>query len=131
MMVLLAVVPFGYLIFSALNGNLLYSLSPTEVMDQKVILLRSPIRVEGKVVADSITWDPLLFSLGFKITDGKTVLPVSYKDLAPDNFEADRIVVVDATLTPEGTLEADRILVKCASRYEAKDSDFDKPESPN
>jgi cytochrome c-type biogenesis protein CcmE len=47
-------------------------------------------------------------------------MPVSYRGTVPDLFKAGADVVVEGKLNAAGTFEADVLLTKCASKYDAK-----------
>ena len=54
---------------------------------------------------------------------GDTSLPVVYSGVVPDAFKQNADVVVEGSLTRAGTFEADSLLVKCPSKYEAAPED--------
>jgi cytochrome c-type biogenesis protein CcmE len=45
---------------------------------------------------------------------------VRYQGLTPDNFEEDREVVVEGRLGPAGVFQADTLMTRCESKYQAK-----------
>ena len=75
------------------------------------------VRVTGTVVPGTIDSGPLY--VRFKITDGTTAIPVEYRGVVPDAFAAQREVVVEGSLRADGTFEANLLIAKCPSKYEA------------
>ncbi|MGE5235453.1 MAG: cytochrome c maturation protein CcmE [Acidobacteriota bacterium] len=76
------------------------------------------VQVAGKLVQGSDRYDEGTQSLQFTLTDehGDT-LPVSYKGLKPGNFN-EAIQVVAIGRVKDGRLAAEKLLVKCPSKYQ-------------
>lgn len=77
------------------------------------------IRVSGKLVKDSISFDPSIPELKFVIQsgDGNFRLKVVYHDIMPDNFVMSEEVVATGFLRGS-VFEAEKLLIKCPSKYE-------------
>lgn len=77
------------------------------------------IQMEGKVDARSVTYNtggPLLvFNI---LDDKKNMIKVEYKDIKPDNFDAGYPVIVEGKFVRPGEFQADKLKVKCPSKYE-------------
>jgi cytochrome c-type biogenesis protein CcmE len=56
-------------------------------------------------------------------------LPVCYRGTIPDLFKAGVDVVVEGKMNATGTFEADVLLTKCASKYDAKHQALTEKES--
>jgi cytochrome c-type biogenesis protein CcmE len=74
------------------------------------------VRVAGTVASNSITRDAA--TVHFVINDGAQNMPVVYGGTLPDTFVAGGQVVVEGHLT-SGIFQADNILVKCPSKFQA------------
>jgi len=79
------------------------------------------IRIGGKVSNKDITYDvepefSLKFYVEDKLTPAKSV-PVVYKGIKPDMFDAGREVLIDGDFK-DGTLFATQLLTQCPSKYE-------------
>ena len=63
-----------------------------------------------------------MLRLEFEMNDGEggRALTVRYDKEVPDTFVEDAEVVVKGALTPEGVFQADTLLAKCPSKYEAE-----------
>lgn len=58
--------------------------------------------------------------LEFVIADAGGELPVRYRGLVPDTFKAGGDVVATGRMGSDGLFQANHILAKCASKYEAR-----------
>jgi len=58
-------------------------------------------------------------TLKFSIMDeGGDQLPIVFYGPRPDNFQRAASAIVEGELLPNGTFEAETLLLKCPSRYE-------------
>jgi cytochrome c-type biogenesis protein CcmE len=82
-------------------------------------LVGQRIRVNGQVVAGSEDWNAQEVTLKFSIHDENgDVLPVVFYGPRPDNFQRAAEAIAEGQLLPDGTFQADNLLLKCPSRYE-------------
>ena len=95
----------------------MYYMTVSELLAQRETLGAEPVRVQGKVVADSVKEDPASKTLSFVVSDGQNSLPVVYRGVVPDSFQPDAEVVMEGMLTEGGSFEATSLLAKCASKY--------------
>jgi cytochrome c-type biogenesis protein CcmE len=77
------------------------------------------VQVLGTIVLDNdITFAADSGTLQFYLTDDEgTVASVNYRGIKPDNFEESEIVVVVGQFQ-DGVFQAEKLLVKCPSKYE-------------
>ena len=124
--VLLAMSYLGYVAFS---GAAMYYLTVDELLARGAAAYGEDVRLSGKVLPDSVEDDPATNTLRFSIADKKntagTSIPVVYSGVVPDAFKADADVVLEGKLTTAGAFEADNLLVKCPSKYQARPSGGD------
>jgi cytochrome c-type biogenesis protein CcmE len=105
------------LIAWALAGSTAYYKTPAELAAGKV----GPgekVRVAGKVVAGTVAHRGP--ETDFTITDGKTELPVTTRDVLPDTFGPGIEVVAEGGIAPGGIFSASTVLAKCPSKFKAK-----------
>jgi cytochrome c-type biogenesis protein CcmE len=111
-----------YLIVSAVSSAGAYYREVSEVLAQQATLSGKALRVSGNVVQESIQYDAPNLSLSFKISDPKDVaqqLPIHFHGVQPDQIGRDGAsAIVEGKLLPNGTVEANNLLLKCPSRYE-------------
>lgn len=80
---------------------------------------RSVVQVHGTIDQASAKYDPNEGILRFNLTDGKgKTMPVTYRGVRPGNFEQATSLVAIGTYRGEA-FQADQILVKCPSKYQA------------
>ena len=80
---------------------------------------RSVVQVNGTIDQASAKYDPTEGILRFNLTDGKgKTMPVTYRGVRPGNFEQATNLVAIGTYRGEA-FQADQILVKCPSKYQA------------
>jgi len=109
------------LVLHALNtsGALAFFATPTDLASKTVPADRR-IRLGGLVETGSIKRTPDGRVLDFRVTDGKSTVPVAY-DIAngpvPDLFGEGQGVVVEGKLESGGVFKADTLLAKHDERY--------------
>lgn len=108
-----------YLVYSGIQKGGLYYLTVSELKEQGSIAYGQSTRVNGNVLDGSIQWDFEETTLRFIISDGQNKLPIIYRGVAPDTFRGGIEVVVEGKYTLENIFEADKIMAKCPSKYEA------------
>ncbi|MDI6857469.1 MAG: cytochrome c maturation protein CcmE [Dehalococcoidia bacterium] len=113
----------AYLGFVAFRGAAMYYLTVDELRARGDRAFEEQVRLAGKVVDGSAEKDPATNTLRFAMaSESGAPLPVVYKGAVPDAFKQGAEVVVDGRLSRSGTFEADKLLVKCPSKYEAEES---------
>ncbi|MEI8294957.1 MAG: cytochrome c maturation protein CcmE [Alphaproteobacteria bacterium] len=100
------------LILVSLRDNLLYFVSPTQLL--QLPRQQQRLRLGGLVHEGSITRNELV--LQFIITDGTTQVPVHYTGLVPDLFRGGQGVVVEGQMV-DTVFMADVLLAKHDERY--------------
>lgn len=79
---------------------------------------RSAVQVAGSLVPDSTRFDHAQGALSFVLQDDSgDTLTVHYKGMKPGNFEEATQIVAIGRFTGS-VLEAERLLVKCPSKYQ-------------
>jgi len=116
-------IALGYLGFTAFQGASMYYLTVDELLARNDVY-GERVRVMGKVEDGSVVKNSETNTLHFAVTSGgDTSLPVVYSGVVPDAFKQNADVVVEGSLTWAGTFQADSLLVKCPSKYEAAPED--------
>jgi len=103
------------LVLSALRDSIVFFNSPTDIVE-KHVAPGTRIRLGGLVKDGSLTRGSDLH-ISFKVTDGKTDVPVTYQGIVPDLFREGQGVVAEGTVEPGGTVKADTVLAKHDERY--------------
>tara|TARA_B100000963_G_C22507230_1_gene616592 strand:+ start:307 stop:735 length:429 start_codon:yes stop_codon:yes gene_type:complete len=103
------------LILNALNKNILYFNSPTDIKAKQDIDFNEKIRVGGMVKKNSLNIDSQ--EIIFVITDFKNEIKVSFKGTIPNLFAEGKGVVAEGKLQDKKFFIADRILAKHDENY--------------
>ena len=96
-----------------------YYMTVDEINRAGAGLVGERVRVSGSVVDGSEDWTPQTITLRFKIAgeDGAQ-LPIIFFGPRPDNFQRAASAIVEGQLLPDGSFQAESLLLKCPSRYE-------------
>jgi cytochrome c-type biogenesis protein CcmE len=114
---LVFVVAFGYLLFGGIGNNLVYFLTPSELLAKGTAVYDTPIRLGGQVVPGSVKWDAANVDLRFMMQDGKAQVAVHSHGAPPQMFRDGIGVVVEGRYSASGTFDATNLLVKHSNEY--------------
>ena len=106
------------LLVQALNENLLYFHSPTQVFESEEPL-DGRFRLGGLVLEGSVQREPGSLVVDFVVTDLVHSIPVRYDRVLPDLFEEGQGVVAHGMLDANGVFIADEVLAKHDENYMA------------
>lgn len=109
----------GFLIFQGTTKATAYYYTVDEYVDLVDRIGDRPAQIKGRVVPGSIHWDAARVLLEFELEENGAALPVVYHDVKPDVLQDDIEVVATGRLDENGRFQAQEILVKCPSKYEA------------
>jgi cytochrome c-type biogenesis protein CcmE len=115
---------FGYLIYGGIGENLVYFLTPDELLERGSTAYDSPVRLGGMVVPGSVTWDADAIDLRFAMVgeeDGERHVAVHSRKAPPQMFREGMGVVVEGRLRPGGVFEASNLMVMHSNEYRAPD----------
>ena len=108
----------GYLTYTGIRDTMAYYLTVGELLAKGPFNGNVGLRVGGRVVPDSIQWNPKDLKLSFRIKDGESSLHVDYQGVVPDSFKPGNEVIVEGKYTAEGLFRATTIMPTCPSKYE-------------
>jgi cytochrome c-type biogenesis protein CcmE len=109
-----------FLLYTSIAGGGTPSISPSE-LDGRT----ERVSLSGRVVAGSVTGDPYAGGMRFRLRDiegdDPTTVTVLYRGSVPDQFKAERELVVDGALGGGAFVAVPGSMVtKCPSKYTAK-----------
>jgi len=104
------------LILIALQDNLVFFHSPSEVKEKK-FLSTQRIRVGGLVIKNSVNFSPSKAVVSFQITDLNENLQIVYQGILPDLFREEQGIIAEGYLISEDSFEADQVLAKHDENY--------------
>ena len=107
------IVVCGVVGFTAFRGSLTPYVGFAEARQ-----LNRACQVMGAIEKENVHYDLSGGVLNFSIVDDQGhVLPVAYRGVKPGNFDQANSVVCNGRVV-DGTFQADRLLVKCPSKYQ-------------
>ena len=104
-----------FLILNALNKNILYFNSPTDIKISQDINYNKKMRVGGMVKKNTLNFKDQ--EIRFIITDFKNEVEVSFKGTIPNLFAEGKGVVAEGKLQDKKFFIAERILAKHDENY--------------
>lgn len=105
LMVVLAV-GLGFTAYSLFFHSGADSLTVTELKSQAESFSDRQVKVEGRIVPGSISWDERTKEISFALADDKGSLTVVYEGVIPDSFKPGTDLVVEGTYNSDNTLQA-------------------------
>ena len=113
--VLVGITVAGFLTYRALQENLLYFFSPTQVAAGEAP--QRNFRLGGMVVAGSVKREIGTLNVSFVVTDNVHSVPVKYNRVLPDLFREGAGAVVVGRMGDNGEFLADEVLAKHDENY--------------
>jgi len=110
---------FGYLMWGGLDNNLVYFLTPGELLAKGDSVYGKPVRLGGMVVPGTVKWDAGQIDLRFQMKDSKGQVAVHSSKAPPQMFKEGQGVVVEGKLNRSGMFEATTLMVKHSNEYKA------------
>ena len=104
-----------FLVLKALDENILYFKSPTEIKASQDIDFTKKLRVGGMVKKNSVIISEE--EIKFTITDFKNELKISHSGTVPNLFSEEKGVIAEGKLQDKTFFIADRILAKHDENY--------------
>jgi cytochrome c-type biogenesis protein CcmE len=98
----------------ALSGNLVYYVTPTELLEQQPAP-GERLRLGGQVLPGSV--HDLEDGVDFVVTDGTTRMTVVHRGAAPAMFRTGIGVVLEGSYGADGAFHSDTMLVKHGEEY--------------
>ena len=119
--VILVVGAIGYLLMSSFDDTMIYYKTVDELLGEKSRFEGKTVRINGKLVPQSVRQKPGTNQFRFQLSKQGQVLEVAYAGILPDAMQDGRELVVQGILQPASTLfMASEILTKCPSKHEAR-----------
>ncbi len=106
------------LIFVAMRDQIVFFYSPSEIQE-KAIAAGTSIRLGGLVKEG--TWKRVGETSDFVVTDGQTEMATHFVGLLPDLFREGQGVVIEGSVTPDGSFAATNVLAKHDENYMPKE----------
>ena len=120
----------SYLIWTGVNETMVYYLTPVELMAKvkdDPTFHEVGVKVSGKVLPGTykrVDGELLHTFMVRDLADESVTFPVEFRDALPDTFTDDTEVVLEGRFRGDRVFEAETLLTKCGSRYEAAPEDL-------
>ncbi|HEY3517439.1 MAG TPA: cytochrome c maturation protein CcmE [Gammaproteobacteria bacterium] len=105
----------GFLTYRALQENLLYFFSPSQVAAGEAP--KRTFRLGGMVVDGSLKREPGTLNVSFVVTDNVHSVPVTYNRVLPDLFREGAGAVVIGQLNDRGEFVGEEVIAKHDENY--------------
>ena len=113
---------FAIIAASGINKNLVYYWSPSELHKAGDKAYGASIRLGGLVAPGTVHMQPNGSALDFDVTDKKEIVHVKATGIPPQMFREGIGVVVEGTMTRDGSFHSDRLMVSHNNEYKAPKS---------
>lgn len=110
---------FAWLLFGGLEKNMVFFLTPRELLAKGTDAVGVPVRLGGQVKPGSVRWDAQSLDLRFTVTDGAGEMPVRSTGAPPQMFRDGMGVIVEGRVGTGGVFEASGLMVKHSNEYRA------------
>ena len=111
---LVAVASVVGLVLNAINSNLVFFYTPSQVMAKEAPQGKT-FRIGGLVTAGSVARDGV--TVRFNVTDTAQTMPVRFEGVLPDLFKEGKGVVAQGQLGADGVFAAREVLAKHDENY--------------
>jgi cytochrome c-type biogenesis protein CcmE len=108
---------FGYLMYGGIGDNLVYFVTPGELLAKGPEAYDKPIRLGGQVVAGTVRWDADNLDLRFTLQDVDGMIEVQSRKAPPAMFREGQGVIVEGRLARSGVFESNNVMVKHSNEY--------------
>ncbi|HEY2849682.1 MAG TPA: cytochrome c maturation protein CcmE [Gemmatimonadaceae bacterium] len=108
---------FGWLLYGGLDKNVVFFLTPQELLAKGTAGYDVPIRLGGQVKPGSVKWDEKSLRLTFDVTDGTSVIPVQSSGAPPQMFRDGQGVVVEGRFGRDNVFNSTGLMIKHSNEY--------------
>jgi cytochrome c-type biogenesis protein CcmE len=115
--VIVLIAAFGYLLYGGIGNNLVYFLTPGELLAKGTAALDVPVRLGGQIVPGSVEWNAETLDLRFRVTDGTREVAVRSTGAPPQMFRPGIGVIVEGTYDRAGLFHATNLMVRHSNEY--------------
>jgi len=110
---------FGWMLYGGLDKNVVFFLTPKELLAKGVEGYDVPVRLGGQVKPGTVKWNDQTLELRFTVVDGVAEVPVISKGAPPQMFRDGMGVVVEGRYGANGTFNCTNLMVKHSNEYRA------------
>jgi len=116
--VVIIVAAFGFLLYGGIDKNVVFFLTPNELLTRGSAAYDVPVRLGGLVQPGSVKWDAEKLDLRFVVMDsGGQSVHVHSTGAPPQMFRDGMGVVVEGRYHRSGVFESTSLMVKHSNEY--------------
>jgi cytochrome c-type biogenesis protein CcmE len=116
--VVIIVAAFGFLLYGGIDKNVVFFLTPQELLARGPTAYDVPVRLGGLVAPGSVKWDADKLDLRFVVTDsGGQSVNVHSTGAPPQMFRDGMGVVVEGRYHRSGVFESTNLMIKHSNEY--------------
>ena len=116
--VVIIVAAFGFLLYGGIDKNVVFFLTPNELLSRGTAAYDVPVRLGGLVQPGSVKWDAEKLDLRFVVMDsGGQSVNVHSSGAPPQMFRDGMGVVVEGRYHRSGVFESTNLMVKHSNEY--------------
>ncbi|GMV09217.1 MAG TPA: cytochrome c maturation protein CcmE [Gemmatimonadaceae bacterium] len=108
---------FGYLMYGGLDKNVVFFLTPQELLAKGTEVVDVPVRLGGMVAPGSVKWNAETLDLRFQLSDGVKTVEVHSKGAPPQMFRDGMGVVCEGRFGKDGVFESTNLMIKHSEEY--------------
>jgi len=116
--VVIILAAFGFLLYGGIDKNVVFFLTPNELLARGTAAYDVPVRLGGLVQPGSVKWDADKLDLRFVVMDsGGQSVNVHSSGAPPQMFRDGMGVVVEGRYHRSGVFESTNLMVKHSNEY--------------
>jgi len=116
--VVIIIAAFGFLLYGGIDKNVVFFLTPQELLAKGTSAYDVPVRLGGLVAPGSVKWDADKLDLRFVVMDsGGQSVRVHSTGAPPQMFRDGMGVVVEGRYHRSGVFESTSLMVKHSNEY--------------
>ena len=108
---------FGWLLYGGLNKNVVFFLTPNELLSKGPSAYDVPMRLGGLVKPGTVQWNDSTLHLQFQVTDDTATVLVHATGAPPQMFQPGMGVVVEGKFGRDNVFQATNLMVKHSNEY--------------
>ena len=113
----IVIAAFGYLMYGGLDQNVVFFLTPQELLAKGETAVDVPVRLGGMVAPGSVKWDADRLDLRFQVSDGAKTVEVHSRGAPPQMFRDGMGVVCEGRFRKDGVFESSNLMIKHSEEY--------------
>lgn len=118
---------FGYLMYGGIGDNIVYFVTPGELLARGDDAYDRPVRLGGQVVPGTVRWNADELDLRFTLQDEDGHVEVVSRNAPPAMFREGQGVIVEGRLNRDNVFESSSVMVKHSNEYRPPEGHEEMP----